>query len=417
MRRQKYVCAFLALLFCSVVADAQFIPRELKLIGDGLEGWFPSLGNSVSLSRDGNTLLVGAYQDNYDVGCALIFTRTNGIWSQLGAKLVGTGAIGLAAQGTSVAVSADGSTAIIGGFGDDNTSGAAWVFKKNAESRWIQEAKLVGSGAIGTASQGIAVALSSDGDTAVVGGPSDNNSVGATWVFMRQNGIWAQQGDKLVGSGGLGQSNQGSAVAISADGNTIIIGGPSDDQHRGATWSFHRNYARWEQESEKLTIAESAWVERWFGSSVAISGDGATVLVGGPQDGFPMLGAAWVFGRISGQWTNPITKLIGSPNQGFGRQGQSVALSSDGNMAVIGAPQDGEGEGRSWVFLQRDGIWREGGTSLIGRGAIGTGVQQGRSVAISGDGITIAIGGPFDSNLMGAVWVFALGERKPPRFK
>jgi len=62
--------------------------------------------------------------------------------------------------------------------------------------------KLVGSGvAVGPSEQGNSVAVSADGNTAIVGGPYDgvgNSSVGAAWVFTRSNGVWTQQGSKLV---------------------------------------------------------------------------------------------------------------------------------------------------------------------------------------------------------------------------
>jgi hypothetical protein len=60
-----------------------------------------------------------------------------------------------------------------------------------------QGPKLVGTGAVGFASQGWSVALSADGNTAVVGGPQDNSETGAAWVYTRSNGVWAQQGSKL----------------------------------------------------------------------------------------------------------------------------------------------------------------------------------------------------------------------------
>src|SRR5262245_34377039 len=64
-----------------------------------------------------------------------------------------------------------------------------------------QGPKLLGNGTVGGAQLGASVALSADGNTAIVGGNHDNNSVGAAWVFIRSNGVWAQQGAKLVGSG------------------------------------------------------------------------------------------------------------------------------------------------------------------------------------------------------------------------
>ena len=71
------------------------------------------------------------------------------------------------------------------------------------------------------------VALSADGDTALVGGPYDDLRTGAAWVFTGSGGAWTQQGSKLVGAGAVGNAAQGVSVALSADGNTAIVGGKS----------------------------------------------------------------------------------------------------------------------------------------------------------------------------------------------
>ena len=65
-----------------------------------------------------------------------------------------------------------------------------------------QGPKLVGTGAVGSANQGQSVGISADGNTVLVGGPSDNPN-GAAWVFTRSNGVWAQQGSKLVETGAI----------------------------------------------------------------------------------------------------------------------------------------------------------------------------------------------------------------------
>jgi hypothetical protein len=148
-------------------------------------------------------------------------------------------------QGNSIALSADGNTAIEGELDDNNWLGAAWVFTRKA-GVWTQQAgKLVGSGAVGPYSrQGSSVAVSSDGNTAIVGGVSDNgggidsNGVGAAWVFKRGNGVWTQQGGKLVGSGAIGSSAEGGSVALSGDGAAAIVGGPLDNSYAGAAWAF-----------------------------------------------------------------------------------------------------------------------------------------------------------------------------------
>jgi hypothetical protein len=101
-----------------------------------------------------------------------------------------------------------------------------------------QGPKLVGIGAVGIASQGKSVALSPDGSTAIVGGPYDNSGTGAAWVFTRSGGAWTQQGTKLVGTGAVGPTiNQGWSVALSAHGSTAIVG-DDDNSGTGAAWVF-----------------------------------------------------------------------------------------------------------------------------------------------------------------------------------
>src|SRR6202042_2960075 len=67
-----------------------------------------------------------------------------------------------------------------------------------------QGPKLVGTGAVGNATEGTSVAVSRDGNTAVVGGPSDNGNTGAAWVFTRSGGVGTPPGGKPVRRGAPG---------------------------------------------------------------------------------------------------------------------------------------------------------------------------------------------------------------------
>src|SRR5262249_17829552 len=100
---------------------------------------------------------------------------------------------------------------------------------------------------VGTPSQGKGVALSADGTIAIVGGNGDNDGTGATWVWTVSGGVWTQQGAKLVGSGAAGPAHQGTAVALAGDGTTPIVGGFSDGSNTGgnvgAAWVFVRQSA------------------------------------------------------------------------------------------------------------------------------------------------------------------------------
>ncbi|HUK11779.1 MAG TPA: hypothetical protein VLW17_00640, partial [Thermoanaerobaculaceae bacterium] len=370
-----------------------------KLIGSGAAGGAYQ-GNAVALSADGSTALVAGPGDASFAGAVWAFTRSGGNWMQQGSKLVGTGATGVAAQGIGLAISSDGNTALVGGSGDSSSAGATWVFVRTGAAWTQQGAKLVGSGAVGAAQQGAAVAIAGDGNTAIVGGYADNSfvgfSTGATWAFTRSGGVWTQQGGKLVGSGAIGAAEQGAAVAVSSDGSTAIVGGPQDDANRGAAWVFTRANGTWSQQGAKLVAAGASRQ----GEAVAISADGDTALVGAPGGD----GGAWVYTRSGGVWSQQGGKLLGDAATGE-MQGTAVALSADGNTAVIGGPWDGSGAGAAWVFARSAGAWAQQGPKLSGSGATGK-ARQGASVAISGDGATVVIGGPMDNSSAGAVWVF-----------
>src|SRR5262245_19345178 len=344
--------------------------QQAKLVGTTSEngGGLWSQGASVAVSADGNTAIVGGPSDHRTWGAAWVFTRSGGIWTQQGNKLVGSGPgeppspLG---QGMSVAISADGNTTIIGGWGSEG----AWVFTRSSDIWTQQGKKLVGSGSAGSARQGMSVALSADGNTALVGGWSDNGKTGAAWVFTRRSGVWTQQGKKLVGSDAVGSARQGMSVALSADGNTAILGGPGDNPWdrsapfglgaAGAAWVFSRSDGVWTQQGNKL--ASPGAVGR-LGTSVALSADGNIAIVGGfAEDG----GVALVFTRTGGQWAQD-KKLVGAG--AVGKSAPSLALSADGSIVILGASNDNGGVGAAWVFTRSGSYW-SGDKHLVGSGA------------------------------------------------
>jgi hypothetical protein len=393
------------------LALAQFTQQGPKLVGTGPES-LPdqTQGWSVALSADGNTAIVGVPVDVAPrLGGAWVYTRSGGVWTQQGPKLVGNDAVTShfgVHQGTSVALSADGNTAILGGPDDNQTmlspTGAAWVFTRS-NGIWTQQgSKLVGIDAT-FAGQGTSVSLSADGNTAIVGGPDFNslNSTvtGATWVYTRSNGVWTQQGSKLVGTGAVS--------VLSADGNTVVGGFlPAA--------VYTRSGGVWTQQAS-VPAGTGAVGNAEQGTSLSLSADGNTVIVGGPGDN-SNAGAAWIFTRSGNVWTQQGSKLVGTGAVGAAQQGNSVSLSADGNTALVGGPYDNPGFvggpsenpgiGAAWVFTRSNGVWTQQASKLVGIGAVGTFVHQGWSVALSGDGNTAIVGGPLDNAPAGAAWVF-----------
>ena len=257
-----------------------------KLTGSVGAGAF---GFSLALSGDGNTAVVGSPLED----AARIFVRSGGSWSQQGPKLTGSGESGESLFGSSVTLSGDGTTALVSGPGDNTQVGAAWVFT-GAGGTWAQQGgKLTGSGENGRGTFGDSVALSASGSTALVGGSNDGAGVGAAWVFTRSGTAWTQQGPKLTAPVGTGTASFGYDVALSSDGSTALIGGPDDLDSKGAAWTFLRSGTTWTQPGGKLTGTGEIGAGG-FGTAVALSADGGIGLIGGSDDNNGA-GATWTF--------------------------------------------------------------------------------------------------------------------------
>jgi hypothetical protein len=387
-----------------------FFQQGPKLTASGESGK-ATFGEIVALSSDGNTALIGGPNDANGTGAAWVFVRSGSTWEQQGAKLTGSGEIGKGHFGNGAALSADGNTAVISGGGDNGEVGAAWVFTRN-EGSWEQQGpKLTGGEESGAGHFGFRVAVSADGDTALVGGPLDASGTGGAWVFTRNESSWEQQGPKLIGGEESGAGEFGVSVALSADGSTALIGGGSDNGEVGAAWVFARNESSWEQQGSKLTGAEEVG-KAHFGFRVALSADGSTALIGGGGDNGE-IGAAWAFTRSESTWTQQGSKLTASGETGKAHFGYSLALSGDGNTALIGGLADNSQAGATWVFDRSGSTWTQQGPKLTASDETGKALF-GYSVALSGDATTGLVGGPNDNSEVGAAWAFVAGPNPPP---
>ncbi len=179
--------------------------------------------------------MIGAISDNASVGAAWVFTRTAGRWTQQGSKITGAGEMKAGEFAYSLALSADGNTAMVGAVVDNTAWGAEWVFTRTA-GVWAQQgSKLLGGGEHAWGLFGSSTALSPDGNTALIGGILDGP--GSVWIFKRAGGVWTQQGTKFTGAGEVGVAEFGT-VALSGDGATALVGGQNDNTYVGAAWAY-----------------------------------------------------------------------------------------------------------------------------------------------------------------------------------
>jgi len=363
--------------------------------GDG-----DQFGFALALSRDGNTLAVGAPLESssatgingkqaddsaFSSGAVYVYTRAGNGWPQQAyVKASNTGendqfgfAVSLSADGNTMAVSAvyeDSSAKGINGNQSDNStaqSGAVYVFTRTGNN-WTQQAYIKASN---TGEQedgdtfGYTISLSGDGNTLAVGAPSEDSAAtdingnqadnsasgaGAVYVFARSGSTWSQQA-YVKSPTARANALFGYSVSLDSTANTLAAGAFDEDGGKGALHIFTRGGVTWSHQARLQ--ASNAERQDSMGTWVSISEDGTTVVAGAldedslltgvnpgnlganDQASDTSAGAAYVFVRTGTMWAQQA--FIKASNSGkedwFGVR---VALSGDGNTLVATAPNE-----------------------------------------------------------------------------
>jgi hypothetical protein len=348
----------------TVVAQSNPWSQQQKLAAsDGEEN--DSFGRSAAVSADGKTALIGAAGNNNQngegAGSAYVFTQSDGEWSQQQKLTADNGGKG-DGFGRSIAMSTGGETALIGSRDevdpDGRDDGAAYVFTRN-DGEWNQQQRLTANDGDEGDRFGDSVAISGDGETAVIGAPDDENpngyAAGSAYVFELRGDVWNQE-QKLSARDGGRVDIFGRSVAISDDGEILFIGSSAE-----SAYVFTQRAGRWNQQ-QRITINGGEQRDE-FGRSVAVSDSGKVAVIGAynhSEQDAGAIGAAYVFTRNEEEWSQEkkLTADDGDVDDQFGR---SVTVSPDGNTALIGAFLDddpnGSLSGSAYVFTQDSGNW------------------------------------------------------------
>jgi hypothetical protein len=342
--------------------------------------------------------------------------------------------------GWSIALSGDANTLAVGapdeasaatGIGGDQTnnsaiaSGAVYVYTWSGTT-WSQEAYVKASNTGANLEFGVSVALSADGNTLAVGARSEQ----AVYVFTRSGTTWSQQ-SRLTASNADPSDYFGISITLSVDGNTLAVGAYTEDsaatgidgnqadnsaRDSGAVYVYTRAGTTWSQQA--YVKASNTGTNDYFGSSVALSGDGDTLAVGASGEASAatgvggnqadnsafLSGAVYVYVRSGTTWSQQayVKASNANANDTFGA---SVALAADGNTLVVGAPGEASAatgingsqsdnsqpsSGAVYVYSRSGTTWSQQAyvKASLSRG----GNSLGYTVAVSGTGNILAVG-------------------------
>ncbi len=298
----------------------------VKIVADDADT-FDRFGWSVAIN--GDVAIVGARFDDEggdQAGAAYIFQRTGpgNIWDT-GTKIMAQDAEKNDDFGISVAISSD--FAVVGSTGNNNSSGAIYIYKKNTNNTWSFHAKIPSHDAGSSDLFGISVAIS--GDYIIVGATLTEAAyiylwTGSTWDFMKRiTAPIVTQGDFF-------------GISVAIDGEYALAGAWAASEGDGAAYIFKRSGSDWD--SGVKIVASDAAVNANFGKSVSIKGDYA--IVGADtydaEAGLTNAGAVYIFQRIGpGNTWDTGTRTLAVDFEKDAFFGNAVTISND--HAIVGS--------------------------------------------------------------------------------
>jgi hypothetical protein len=283
----------------------------------------------------------------------------------------------------SIALSFDGNRVAIGDVLMGNGSGRVRVYDW-AGCHWVQ----VGPDMVGSRRFGQGVALSSDGHRVAIGEPSSKeNDYGHVRLYDWAGSQWSQVGCDLVGE--VAGDWFGSDIALSSDGSRVALAASfTNTGYRPSHVQIFDWVGRqWTQAGSNLYVEGQA-------TCITLSSDGNRVAIGSPYsmktNPTPSAGLVRIYDWKGNQWTQAGSSLVGQADGDW--FGKSVALSSDGSRIAVGAPCNIDHAGHvriyDWTTQNR---WTQVGRDLVGRT---TDQYFGWNIALSSDGNRVVIGAP-----------------------
>ena len=364
---------------------------KYKKLGNDLGGDESKLfGSAVAISGDGTLVAVGSKGDYGYKGSVFVFQYDASAlqWTQFGQRILGER--GGDFSGTSLSMSKDGSRLVVGA--PENGIRAAYyghmrVYEYNSISGQWSQMGMDLDGEDKNDNAGTSVTISGDGSRVAMGAPRSDSTtttesdVGSVLIFSFDGSNWVASGNVIESED---RAYLGGSIALSYNGTRVVVGGTAyTPPTTGASLSNAGSVSVYDFDS-----VGSAWVQAGeiingigyydrFGSDVDISYDGTRIVVGaytsdGPDLDRNNIGQATAYQQDtnSAKWIQIGQIINGEQEDDY--LGSSVTISGDGNVIAVGAPGNDDNEGNSgevemYQYIQAEDEWRQIGFDLGGK--------------------------------------------------
>lgn len=248
---------------------------------------------------------------------------------------------------------------------------------------------------------GIGLAISRDGLVMASAqyGWDPSGGTGGVFIFDRVGAAWEQRGGVLLPGDAAGDFNFGYGLALNEDGTILVVGSPghqSDFFAYGAVYIYDWSGSAWVQRGSILRASDKEDTDK-FGQSVALNASGDVLAVGAYQweGATSNQGGVYIYDWSGSAWTERSSIVVSdSPASGV-LFGVSVALSADGLILAVGESlRTGTltAQGGVYVYDWSGSAWSQ--RAIFYDPTAAASDHFGRSVALAGAGDYILIGAP-----------------------
>jgi hypothetical protein len=332
---------------------------------------------------------------NLGVGSATSnnYTVNTSYWVQRGSVLTASDAESSDVFGAMIALSNNGLVLAVGASqweGAVSNQGAVYIYDWTGTS-WVQRGSVLTESPAGVDHKFSSVSLSADGTVLAVGVHGYSSSFGCVYIYDWNGSSWVQRGSVLTPSdaGSSGGQQFGFYISLSANGNIMAIGANRRSSDTGGVYIYDRSGSSWVQRGAVLTASDAAAEDSF--SAVALSGDGTILAIGawGWEGAVSNQGAVYIYDWTGSSWAQRGSVLTASDAASGDQYGYNVAISDDGLVLAVGA-RSFNGKGGVYIYDWSGSFWVQRGAVLTASDAAANDLY-GFSVAFNSDATILVV--------------------------